>query len=80
MKFKVQLIKHEEGFTILCPDLPGCISEGDTEEEALENIKDAIEGYLDVMIKNLSRRHKEERPDVVALEKELPFGFFRHHA
>ena len=47
MKFKVQLVKHEEGFTVFCPDLPGCVSEGDTEAQALENTKEAIECYLE---------------------------------
>jgi predicted RNase H-like HicB family nuclease len=34
------------GYTVEVPSLPGCISEGDTIDEALENIKDAIEGYI----------------------------------
>jgi predicted RNase H-like HicB family nuclease len=42
MRYKVELIKTEEGYTVGCPDLPGCWSEGNTEAEALENIKDAI--------------------------------------
>ena len=37
----------EGGFTVYVPALPGCISEGDTEEEALENIKDAIALWLE---------------------------------
>ncbi len=48
MKFKVVLEKSDEGgFTVYVPSLPGCISEGDTEEEALANIKEAIELYLE---------------------------------
>ncbi len=47
MKFKVVLEPAEEGgYTVYAPSLPGCISEGDTKEEALENIKEAIELYL----------------------------------
>ena len=46
MKYKVNLEKTEEGYAIWCPGLPGCWSQGATEEEALENIKDAIETYL----------------------------------
>lgn len=46
MQYKVELIKTDEGFTVGCPDLPGCWSEGRTEEEALENIKDAIREYV----------------------------------
>lgn len=37
---------EDGGYTVEVPSLPGCISEGDTVEEALENIKDAIEGYV----------------------------------
>jgi len=40
------LEKTEEGYAVWCPGLPGCWSQGDTEEEVLENIKDAIETYL----------------------------------
>lgn len=46
MKYKVQIDKTDEGYSIHCPGLPGCWSQGATEEEALENIKDAIETYL----------------------------------
>lgn len=48
MKFKVVLEPAEEGgYTVYVPSLPGCISEGDTKEEALRNIKEAIELYLE---------------------------------
>lgn len=49
--------QKEGGYTVTVPVLPGCISEGDTIEEALNNIKDAIEGYLLVMAK-----HKRKVP------------------
>lgn len=45
------------GFTVTIPSLPGCISEGDTFEEALENIKEAASLYLEVM-----REKQEEIP------------------
>ncbi len=50
MKFKVTLWEDEEdkGYVVECPALPGCVSQGDTVEEALENIKDAIQGWLEV--------------------------------
>jgi predicted RNase H-like HicB family nuclease len=48
MKYKVAIRKTEEGFSISCPGLPGCWSEGKTEQEALDNIADAISSYLDV--------------------------------
>ena len=46
MKYRVKLEKTDEGYAIWCPGLPGCWSQGTTEEEALENTKDAIETYL----------------------------------
>jgi predicted RNase H-like HicB family nuclease len=48
MNLKIVLEPSEDGgFTVFVPSLPGCISEGDTREEALENIREAIELYLD---------------------------------
>jgi predicted RNase H-like HicB family nuclease len=49
MRYKINLKKSEEGYAIWCPALPGCWSQGDTEEEALENIKDAIQAYLETV-------------------------------
>ncbi|MCL5287528.1 MAG: type II toxin-antitoxin system HicB family antitoxin [Acidobacteria bacterium] len=46
MKYKVVLQESEEGFSISCPGLPGCWSQGKTEQEAIENIKDAMREYL----------------------------------
>ena len=46
MKYKVVLQESEEGFSVSCPGLPGCWSQGKTEAEALENIQDAIAEYL----------------------------------
>jgi len=46
MKYRVSLRKTEEGYSVSCPGLPGCWSQGATEEEALENIRSAIEEYL----------------------------------
>lgn len=48
MKLQVVLEPSEEGgYTVYVPSLPGCVSEGDTEEEALANIREAIELYLE---------------------------------
>ena len=49
MFYKVVLQQSEEGYSVSCPALPGCWSQGETESEALENIKDAIEEYLAVL-------------------------------
>jgi predicted RNase H-like HicB family nuclease len=46
MIYKVLLQESEEGYSVSCPGLPGCWSQGPTEEEALENIQDAIREYL----------------------------------
>jgi predicted RNase H-like HicB family nuclease len=47
MRYPVLLIQSEEGFSVSCPLLPGCYSQGDTEAEALDNIRIAIVEYLD---------------------------------
>ena len=49
MHFKVVLEEDEEvgGYVVSCPGLPGCFSQGDTMEEALENIKEAIQACLE---------------------------------
>jgi len=48
MKLKIILEPSEDGgYTAIVPSLPGCISEGDTKEEVLKNIREAIELYLE---------------------------------
>jgi len=49
MKYKIVLEDSEEGVAVSVPGLPGCHSQGDTEQEAIENIKQAIQEYLQVM-------------------------------
>ncbi|HYJ85271.1 MAG TPA: type II toxin-antitoxin system HicB family antitoxin [Pyrinomonadaceae bacterium] len=46
MNYKVLLHESEEGFSVSCPGLPGCWSQGATEEEALRNIQNAITEHL----------------------------------
>jgi len=46
MKYKIALRKTDEGYSVSVPGLPGCWSQGATEQEALENIQDAIREYL----------------------------------
>lgn len=49
MKFQVTLDRHEDGVWIAeCPSIPGCVSQGKTKQEALENIKEAIVLCLEV--------------------------------
>ncbi|WP_456477656.1 type II toxin-antitoxin system HicB family antitoxin [Geoglobus ahangari] len=67
MKFKVVLEKGEDGYYVVTvPSLPGCISQGKTKEEALENIKEAIELYLEVLQeKELKKIQKAEVVEVI---------------
>ena len=52
LSYKVVFEPAEEGgYTAYVPSLPGCISEGDTYEEALKGIKEAIRGWVDVSMK-----------------------------
>jgi predicted RNase H-like HicB family nuclease len=46
MKYKIALRESEEGFSVSVPGLPGCWSQGATEQEALQNIQDAIKDYV----------------------------------
>ena len=49
MIFNVTLERDEDGVWIVeCPSIPGCVSQGETKDEALENIKDAIKVCLEV--------------------------------
>ncbi len=65
MKYRVIIEQDEDGmFVAECPALPGCISQGMTRAEALENIKDAISGYLASL-----RKHDEPIPP--SIEEEV---------
>jgi len=61
------LLEEEEtgGYVAECPTLPGCISEGDTRDEAIENIKDAIRTSLE------TRKDLNIEPRVTAVEIEV---------
>ncbi len=48
LRYTVSLLESEEGFSVWVPGLPGCASQGQTEQEALDNIRDAITEYLSV--------------------------------
>jgi antitoxin HicB len=65
MKFAITLEQDEDGFIIVsCPTLPGCHSQGRTEEEAINNIKEAIRGYIASM-----RRHGEPIPNITEVRE-----------
>jgi predicted RNase H-like HicB family nuclease len=61
MKLTVVLRREEDGgYSAQCLELPGCVSEGDTWEEALENIKEAILGYLEAFPEEIEKLKEEE--------------------
>ena len=53
MKYKIALHHSEEGFDVWVPGLPGCVSQGASDDEALENIAIAIREYLEVVSEQL---------------------------
>jgi predicted RNase H-like HicB family nuclease len=53
MKYRIALHQSEEGYSVSVPGLPGCWSQGTTEKEAVENIRDAIREYLSVVDEQL---------------------------
>lgn len=60
MIYRVVIEKGEDfGYVIHCPAIPGCHSQGNTVEEAIENIKDAIKGCLSVLDKELISKGNE---------------------
>ena len=53
MRYRIDVHRSEEGFSVSVPGLPGCWSQGATDVEAVENIKDAIRDYLAVVEEQL---------------------------
>jgi len=64
MRYKIALRKTEEGYSVSVPGLPGCWSQGNTEEEAIANIQEAIKEYLAVA--------EELAGDAIVKEVEVP--------
>ena len=63
MKFVVTVDRDEDGaYVVECPSIPGCVSQGSTEDEALENIKDAIRQCLEV-------RSERDMPLTIAIRQ-----------
>ena len=63
MKYQVVFKESEEGYSISCPGLPGCWSQGKTEAEALENIRAAIQEYL-TAVKKVSEGQQTREVEV----------------
>jgi predicted RNase H-like HicB family nuclease len=66
MRYKIVLQKSEEGYSVSCPGLPGCWSQGTTEAEAIENIQVAIREYLTVVEELL-----QDTPDAEVREVDV---------
>ena len=65
MKYRVLIEQDEDGIYIAeCPSLPGCVSQGKTRAEALKNVQDAVEGYLESL-------HKHNDPIPPSIEEEI---------
>ena len=60
MKYKIAIHKSDEGYSVSVPGLPGCWSQGATEQEALENIRDAIRDYMAVVDEQLQGEEVRE--------------------
>ena len=64
MKLRIIIEQDEDGrFVATCPTLPGCVSQGDTRDQARTNITDAISGYLESL-----RKHNEPIPPAITEE------------
>ena len=67
MRFKILITEGEDGWLVVeCPSLPGCVSQGRTMDEALENIKDAIQGCLDVLGERIADEQSQRMIEVEA--------------
>jgi len=60
MKYRIALQKSEEGYSVSVPGLPGCWSQGETEQEAVANIREAIRDYLSVVDEQLRGKDVRE--------------------
>lgn len=72
MKYRIFLEQDEDGIYVAeCPSLPGCVSQGQTRKEALENIQDAMKGYLESL-----KKHNDPIPPPIEREGQfLSCGF-----
>ena len=67
MRFKILISKGEDGWLVVeCPSLPGCVSQGRNMNEALENIKDAIQVCLDVLGERTAAEQSQRMIEVEA--------------
>lgn len=65
MLYRIQISKDEDGMYVAeCPSLPGCVSQGQTRSEAIENVKDAMKGYIESL-------HKHNEPVPPSIDEEI---------
>ncbi|UCH80618.1 MAG: type II toxin-antitoxin system HicB family antitoxin [Nitrospiraceae bacterium] len=65
MKYRILIEQDEDGYFVAeCPSLPGCVSQGKTRAEAIDNIQDAIKGYIQSL-----KKHDEPVPP--AIDEEI---------
>jgi predicted RNase H-like HicB family nuclease len=65
MRYRILIEQDEDGiFVVECPSLPGCISQGKSRKEAVDNIQDAVRGYLESL-----KKHNEPIPP--SIEEEI---------
>ena len=67
MRYRIALHRSEEGFSVSVPGLPGCWSQGVTEAEAIDNIRDAIREYLSVVEERLRGERRSGRAELSVL-------------
>jgi len=67
-RFSIVIEKDADGYFVFCPELQGCYSQGDTYEEALENIKDAVKLHLEDRINRRERLPKTESVSLSTVE------------
>ena len=80
MSYRIRLLETEEGWAVSCLDLPGCHSQGDSRDEALDNIREAITLWLELeaeeagvkSVETLERPHECSRSSAIASRDSAP--------
>lgn len=67
-RFSIVIEKDKDGYFVFCPELQGCYSQGDTYEEALENIKDAVKLHIADRLANQEKFLKKESVSLSTVE------------
>ncbi len=70
-RFSVVVEKDEDGYFAFCPELQGCYTQGDTYEEAIENIKDAIRLHLEDRVESKETVKRTENISLTSIEVEV---------